>query len=887
MKSSCCNYCQNPTEQLPLTISNRPGLKAVAYRIGEYPDFRQALLNKLSLHENLKDLTERNNNDYSIALTDAWSMVADILSFYQERILNESYLRTATERFSVSELARLVGYELRAGVAASSYICFTLEEPQTTFDAKLPTVNASNLYGGSLPVKIDKGVKIQSIPEKDELPQIFETASDIDARIEWNNIRPRQELPQEPVDENVIFIKGTKNNIRKGDTLLLINNGTNTLKTVHDIILFEDREVTRLNLKAVVITPSSKFQFVFAAPLLVNYMLPTQFTNTLSSQIMQASFIEKDLKMIKQVNKWTDLEMKAGLNKPVAVPSTSQLYVFRKKVPLFGYNAPQKITIVGETPVQSEYSQVEKAGTICLDNAYEEILPGGYIAIQNPANSTSTLSYYKVEKAVTGVLTRYGISSKTTTLEIAPADGNSKPEWWGAVKNMESIRQAAVLAQSEQLSFAALPDESAVEGDSIVLDQYYPGLKEKQAIAISGEKQDLPGILFYEIAIIKQIKVEGGRTELLLSQALQNSYIRQSVFINANVALATHGETVQEILGSGNAARIFQKFVLKQQPLTYTSAPTPSGTLSSLELRINDILWHETDFFYNHGREDRVYITRRDNEGKTTVVFGDGINGARLPTGNNNVVATYRKGIGSPGILKAKQLSQLATKPLQVKSAINPVITSGAEDPEDMGKAKRNATLTILTLDRIVSLSDYEDFATAFPGVAKAHATWARRNNRQQVFLTIAGEEGTPIESGSPLYQNLANAIQRAGTHHAPLNLSSYTPRFFNIGAGLMIDPDFIADKVLEDAASRLSTQFSFASRKFMQAVSFSEVITCLQDVEGVLAVDIDNLCRAEDSHPSIQFFLGASLPAIGPAAFTGAELLTIAPGGINLKPII
>ena len=59
----------------------------------------------------------RDDDDFSIALLDAWATVADVLTFYQERIANEAYLRTATERLSVLELARLIGYQLRPGVA--------------------------------------------------------------------------------------------------------------------------------------------------------------------------------------------------------------------------------------------------------------------------------------------------------------------------------------------------------------------------------------------------------------------------------------------------------------------------------------------------------------------------------------------------------------------------------------------------------------------------------------------------------------------------------------------------------------------------------------------------------------------------------------------------
>jgi hypothetical protein len=61
---------------------------------------------------------------------------------------------------------------------------------------------------------------------------------------------------------------------------------------------------------------------------------------------------------------------------------------------------------------------------------------------------------------------------------------------------------------------------------------------------------------------------------------------------------------------------------------------------------VNDILWHEVADFYGHGSQERIYVTRRDDPGNTTVIFGDGKTGARLPTGQENVTAKYRKGIG-------------------------------------------------------------------------------------------------------------------------------------------------------------------------------------------------------------------------------------------------
>src|SRR5207244_12741759 len=76
----------------------------------------------------LKSLMRREDDDFSIALLDAWASLADVLTFYQERIANEAFLRTATERNSILQLARLIGYRLRPGVAASVYLAFMLED---------------------------------------------------------------------------------------------------------------------------------------------------------------------------------------------------------------------------------------------------------------------------------------------------------------------------------------------------------------------------------------------------------------------------------------------------------------------------------------------------------------------------------------------------------------------------------------------------------------------------------------------------------------------------------------------------------------------------------------------------------------------------------------
>src|SRR5215471_9658102 len=125
-----CGCCEGTEKLTPVAIANRPGLSVLAYRVGTQASFLETMKARLSnlgmrkaeletpldnpdeqdqVIYPLQRLTTRSADDPSIAMLDAWATVADVLTFYQERIANEGYLRTATERRSILELARLVG----------------------------------------------------------------------------------------------------------------------------------------------------------------------------------------------------------------------------------------------------------------------------------------------------------------------------------------------------------------------------------------------------------------------------------------------------------------------------------------------------------------------------------------------------------------------------------------------------------------------------------------------------------------------------------------------------------------------------------------------------------------------------------------------------------
>ena len=206
-----CGCGDGVTVETPVLIDNRPGLDAVAFRIGTHAQFKATLLAALTSRDRaaLGALRTREGDDPTIALVDAWATVSDILSFYSERIANEAFLRTATEQRSIVELARSIGYELNPGVAASTWLAFTVEDAP----------------GAPGYATIDVGTKVQSIPGPKESPQVFETTQPIEARKEWNALRPVSTTLVTPsIGLDTLYLKGTTTNLSDGDSILVVGD---------------------------------------------------------------------------------------------------------------------------------------------------------------------------------------------------------------------------------------------------------------------------------------------------------------------------------------------------------------------------------------------------------------------------------------------------------------------------------------------------------------------------------------------------------------------------------------------------------------------------------------------------------------------------------------
>ena len=1026
-----CGCCEGIEATTPVLVANRPGLGALAYRVGTHSSFLETMLARLSTlclgseeecraseakiatldhleHTDsegiaalqaagmqpvllpasldaakkglrpLLKLTSRDTGDPSIALLDAWAIVADVLTFYQERIANEGYLRTATERRSVIELGRLVGYRLRPGVAASVYLALTIEK-----DEKV----AIEPYE----------VRAQSVPGPGELPQSFENIEKIEARGRWNKLGPRltrpqnQQTLQSTQQGNVakLYFKGIATGLNQGDPLLVTGNPSPLLLRIVEVnvdaaadrtqVLVESWLATGIaadderaavssviagfknpglakpsldNLSAALAAGSTNAQL---ADLIENETLPKiasiaarrnigrPFRDRLRGlsaglaktiEPLRASAIAAPTAVTLGLSGAAGRPVTAstiapkaaedrenevlrsvidGLTKPVSVPPANTLrfgrdpvsafqphsdlgvqalgvfrpplldslptalgntaitnvappavYAFRVKASLFGHSAPPRtrITEIDRTDNEPKHTDIDfiewtaadvraaedfipngnteqtLSNVLYLDGSYEKILPESWIVVDTGAIDPEKTSGLRTVEKNTPFLfgqalkvepnisrAKYGVSGKTTRIEIMVASRKAaEAAWMQAINDsaetaddFQMIRRTIAYAQAEELTLSEEPIEEEIctteENEGwIVLDGVYSELKSGRWVIVEGERSDLAdgfgnritGVKGTELAMLAEvvhdfdsgIPGDTAHTQIKLAARLEYCYTRDKVTIYANVVKATHGETRNEVLGSGDGSKSLQEFALKQPPLTYVSATTPAGVASTLKLFVNDVEWHETQSIFGLEATDRRFVTSRSDAEVTTAIFGNGKQGARLPTGAENIRARYRQGIGKGGNVAEGKISLLAARPLSVKEVINPRRASGGADPESREQARENTPLAVQALDRLVSTPDYSDFARTFGGVGKAFSMRLSDGTRELVHVTIAGADDAPIEEDSELLRNLRLSLVQFGDPALPVSVAVRELMILVVSAGVRLLPDYVWEKV-------------------------------------------------------------------------------------------
>jgi hypothetical protein len=871
-----CNCCTGIAIETPQAVTNRSGLSTIAYRTGTWATFKSSMLASIG-GATAHGLRTRDDADFTIALLDACAVVADILTFYDERIANENYLRTATETVSLAELSRLIGYTPSPGCSASAYLAFRLNDPPPSM-APSPLAQLSSALGAIIPA----GTKTQSVPGPGQTPQTFETSQDLDARWVHNALAPLLGAQYGTGDlatvTNIYTASSAGRNV--GDAILLVAGSNANVYTITSIVVDPLAQTACLALSGAVIPLSPVLSI---GPLQAGNFTPDDdpFTDTLVWSIVSLVSWDRDLLATVIAREgWSIDDFEASVNAHTsAAPAGTILSAFTAKTAgLFGNTAPLYAALPTVLATAYPYnwdslntlgsftdSSWNAAGLIDLDGVYPAAVPGATIVFVDGGTIVSA-------KIVTSAIVSrslYALNARVTTVSVTPATG---------IGGLHQ-RTTAVYIQDAAVPLVPKPiygTGQTIGGLSVMLDRCALQLEAGRSVAISGTRSDKQGVGSTEIAELASVSLEDGFTQLTFTTPLTGTYLPETVTINANVVKATNGETVSETLGSGDAGTAFQTFTLKQTPLTWTSASVPSGIAAAMTVRVNGIAWTLVPYLYGAGPTDRVYALDRDVSGNTIVCFGDGITGARLPSGTENVTAVYRRGLGTAANVAEDAITMLITRPPGLRDVNNPVAASGGDDPETVAASRGNAPFAVKTLGRIVTLDDYADFARASTGVAKARVDLTFIGATQVVLVTVAGPEGAQIPMGSDQYTDLLLALTNAADGSYPLLLASYRPIMFSVGASLVLDPAYEQQAVYTAVQSALAAAFSFDARAFGQSVFASEVYAVIQSVPGVLAENLTALCYAQTIPPAVNDPLTAQAASISGGTAVGAQLLTL-----------
>lgn len=920
--AACCRGTEAST---PRRIWNRPGLSELDYRVGTHPQFLASMLAGLSRADRpgLRGLRTRATDDLSIALLDGWATLADVLAFYTERIAQEGYLRTATERRSLTELAALVGYRPRPGLAASAYFAYTVA-PDTV-------------------VQIPPGTRAQSVPKPGDLPATFETAEPLEARTGANRLPVRRVRPQQLTADTFgtrreLMVAGPQPQLRPGHVVHVgfPQSSAWAQAEVTAVDVLGDR--TRLGVRVTHDDGIGSSELAALAPAeervekgvrfgkgttrlgaLVEALrkppsVPPRSTRELhrplSTLLAGGSDAVVGLLGI-AVPGVADTLGRAlgGIQAPDSDPADVTHWTVRAR--LFGHQAPllakyragsvtgftdplitpltvdppaagggAVIAAVAPPPPLIAPPDYNPHEFVLMDAVYDSVSAGTEVAFVNEGLK-ETVEFRRVKTVKEESVSLLGITALVTRLEL-DAVWPTLPAGATEADLSTVLRGTTVLAAPAALTPADEPfDDEDVAGDLVELDGLYHDLEPGRWIVVAGERTDAAiadlqrqqrkeakldgsgsgrgtGVPAAELSMIASVQhrtlllpAEGEgeprplpgdpvHTFIRLAEPLAYRYRRPTATVYGNVVRATHGESTEEVLGSGDATRPWASYRVKKPPLTHLAAATAEGSHNTLEVFVDGLRWREVPDFAVAGPADRCYTVAYNEDGSVRVVFGDGERGLRPPTGTENIVARYRSGQGLVGNVARGTVTIATSRPLGVMEVTNPLPGTGGADPDDDESLRLRTPIGVRALDRLVSVSDYADFATAFAGIGSAAADEITDGRRRIVHVTVSGVNDAPVSESSDLVRSLRQAMEELGDPHTEVRVGVRHLRVAVVSARVRISADRRWEDVEPAVRRTVLGRFGPTSQRVGVSLASSAVLAAMAAVRGVEYVDLD-----------------------------------------------
>jgi predicted phage baseplate assembly protein len=733
----------------PQPVINAAGLTEIAYRVNDFAGFRQALLTPLPGEQQLTGWSP-GPGDLGLQVLEWWAYLADILTFYNERIANEDYLHTAAAqpgpRRNVTRLARLLGYLPRPGITATGVVA---------------ALRSAGSADGTL--EIPAGVQITSTPAAGVPAQVFET-----------QLSDAGKVPVfTGLSDGLIVLHAEPTLFPSGTTAQQAVGGPEDAGTKQESVLLAG-QVTVTRGEQLVLMPRNWDGSAGSKP----WAVVTAGTTT----------TDPDPNGPPNTRLPVDSQHWHGLRAAQPNAGDYQLLRTQATAPLWTLPVFRSGTIgpdgsgSGSQAVQAADSTQSEI-TVPLATLVRNVAVGDNVLFTGTVGAGASrgdvqvlahvISYHEMVTRVRSVpgsttpvfMPHSSVRVRTTGVDVSTLENAIDNSELGGITMLYGFREVGTLIRTPAPSLNKLPATVTVP----------PGLAPPHAAA-QVALQDANGTGL----TVQATLLSPGSIHL---ESVDGTTQDQSTKLVAPIRLFAHlvnvsrGTSVRdEILGSGDPAAASQTFVLQHSPLIYLPASNgmPQTTLT---VTVDGVTWKPVPAFSGQQPDATVYVVHELASGQIQIEFGDAINGARLPLGVSNVKASYKYGPATATPPPPGHLSTVLQPQPNLASVINPVIIEPGTDPEPAKQTAAAAPARVVLLGAsaapagqapVISAGDCESLAATVGGVTRVSAYWAwdRARERPAVWVYVGGSE-----KAEPDIEQVKNTLLSGGTPRIPLNV--------------------------------------------------------------------------------------------------------------------
>ena len=296
----------------------------------------------------------------------------------------------------------------------------------------------------------------------------------------------------------------------------------------------------------------------------------------------------------------------------------------------------------------------------------------------------------------------------------------------------------------------------------------------------------------------------------------------------------------------------------------------PNPELRSPIITVNGTTYRVVNTLIDSAPNSTDVIRKELPDGRSKLIFGDGIFGRRLVE-NESVDIVYRIQGGTQGNIQAGEITTLGTAIQNLSSVSNLTPFSGGVDRLTLQQIKDRVPLSLKTVAGAVSLPDFADILIAnFPQVltAKAALNTIQSGIDIDIFVLPNSEEVTNITDNSVLFNTLTDFIERRKVVGTQFLIKNANPVEMSISIEAYLNSDASRSAVEADIREQVANLFDLQTGGgdgngvgFQELVRISDLFDVLRGISGLARFEIKKhtitpRVDAQTSSPNQDFYI-------------------------------